>query len=234
MPSYSHYIDSLLQWGKRNCRAFPWRKDISPYRILVAEFLLQKTNSEKAVRAYEMVMQQFPDVRSLANALPGELAKCIEGIGLRYRTDRMTAAARAIVSEFGGVVPDNMEALVTLPGIGRYIASAVLCFGFGNAVSLIDTNTARIIQRYWSFSIRASRSREDKELWEFALRLVPQSNASAYNYALIDLGALVCKSLRPACDYCPLITECANAINNQGKARSAIKRTPASASTFPK
>lgn len=211
MPSYPHYIQSLLHWGKIHYRRFPWRRNKKPYRILVAEFLLQKTDSKKALHAYEIVIKRFPDVTSLSKVSPEKLAKCLGGIGLWYRAERLIATAKVIVTEFGGCVPNNMEDLINLPGIGRYIASAILCFAFGNAAALIDTNIARIIQRYWGFNIRASRPREDKELWEFAMRLVPQPNAAAYNYALIDLGTLICKSRHPTCEHCPLLKECSYA-----------------------
>ncbi len=213
MNSYSNFKTTVLLWSKLNKRLLPWRQNRTPFKVLVSEFLLQKTDAKKAAYVYPVLLENYPNVQALSIAEPQQLKKYIKGIGLSYRSERMIRTAQIIMKDHEGVVPNKLDALMDLPGVGRYIANAVLCFGFGYSAALIDTNTARILQRYWGVKPKTIRPREDKSLWKFAEKLVPSETAPEYNYALLDLGALVCRHRSPHCQICPLFESCYEVTN---------------------
>lgn len=208
MNGYSQFVKSLLTWHKLHSRELPWRVERTPYNVLISEFLLQKTDAKKAAYVFLVVIKKYPNILALSNANPDHLEKYLKGIGLRYRSIRMIKTAQHIIHKYKGIIPSNLDDLMNLPGIGRYIASAILCFAFSKPVALVDTNIARILLRFWNKKSKTSRPREDKSLWEFATKLVPCDNTSQYNYALLDLGALVCHPRSPKCNICPLSKDC--------------------------
>jgi A/G-specific adenine glycosylase len=203
-----NFANKVLEWGKANFRPFPWRFDRTPYKVFVAEFLLQKTDSEKVNYIFERILRKYPDLKALSEAGELELREYTGGLGLRYRSRRMIDAAKAFMTGFGGIVPCDRQALLSARGIGNYMTNAILCFGFGAPAAIIDTNTARILMRYWDIQQRVSRCRDDRLLWTFAEGLVPGDFAADYNYALLDLGALVCHAQKANCSQCPLDIEC--------------------------
>lgn len=198
----------LLLWGMRNFRPFPWRVQRTPYKVFISEFLLQKTDAEKVMDVYQSMLNAYPDLEALGSASEMNLRKTLRDLGLYYRSSRMIDAAKEIISRFDGEIPWDEGALLSLRGIGKYIANAILCFGFGFQVPLIDTNIARILKRHWELQSAVSRPRDDKSLWEFARALVPNKAAQQYNYALLDLGALICHAREPGCNDCPLGKTC--------------------------
>lgn len=202
------FVELVFEWGKDKFRPFPWRMKRKPYKIFVAEFLLQKTDSEKVMSVYDLVINKYPNPKALSKARSTELAQCIKRLGLSYRSERMIGAAKTIVTRFQGNIPCSQNMLLNIKGIGRYMANAILCFGFGYCVPLIDTNIARILQRYWGIQSSISRPREDRYLWDFAGELVPKNEAPNYNYSLLDLGALICHARLPECKKCPLLENC--------------------------
>lgn len=206
--STNKFLRQVLKWGRINFRPFPWRFDRTPYKVLVAEFLLQKTDAQKVTCVFGAVIKRYPNLKALSKADESELRNYIGGLGLAYRSKRMIEAAETFMNRFGGRIPCSYKALLSAKGIGKYMANAVLCFGFETATPILDTNVARILIRYWGVQQRTSRCREDSSLWRFAGQLVPNDLASDYNYALLDLGALVCHARKPDCLECPLNRGC--------------------------
>jgi len=202
------FRERLLEWWENNKRSFPWRDKKDPYAVLVAEFLLQKTDAQKVVHVYEEFLRRFPTPESLAEAPKEAIKELLQPLGLFYRAERLQKTARAIVEKFSGLIPNTFEQLRGLPGIGRYIANAVLCFAYGHRVPLIDTNTGRILMRVFGFKPRKARAREDNALWEFAHCLTPANACREYNFALIDFAHLVCKAKNPECTACPINAIC--------------------------
>ena len=200
----------LVAWGARNMREFPWRTCRTPYRVLVAEKLLQQTASRPAVvEAYRRLMTYCPNAARLARADVRKLEKIIRPLGFLYRAKELRRLGRALDARYDGRVPNNLHLLLELPGVGDYTARAVLSFAFGKAVAIVDTNIARFLHRFfglnWSMPSNPARS---KMLLELAAKLLPGRNSRRFNLALLDLCAGICLPQSPRCRICPLRLSC--------------------------
>jgi A/G-specific adenine glycosylase len=198
----------LVAWYDPTRRDLPWRAERDPYRILVAELMLVQTTVAAVVPFYERFLGRFPTVEVLAEAGEAEVLKAWEGLGYYRRARQLHAAARAIVAEHGGVVPDDPEALRALPGVGRYIAGAIRSFAFDHAAPIVEANTQRVLARWLAWRAELKSSASSARLWQAAERLVPPRGAGVFNQALMDLGALVCTPRAPGCLVCPVAAEC--------------------------
>jgi A/G-specific adenine glycosylase len=203
----------LLAWYAAEGRAhLPWRHTRDPYAVLVSEVMLQQTQVERVLPKYEEWLRRFPTLEVLAAASAGEAIQGWAGLGYNTRAVRLHAIARQAVAEYGGRLPGTLEGLLALKGIGRYTAGAVACFALGLPVATVDTNIRRVLWRVfegielaqWPAGERAAR--EALQLAEWAL---PPQHAYDWQQALMDLGATVCVSRRPACERCPLRENCA-------------------------
>ncbi len=199
---------SILNWYYSNRRHLPWRDSSEPFNILVAEVLLQKTDVEKVKSVYEKFMLCWPSPQTLSEARISSISKIIQPLGLRYKAERLRSIAKVIVEQFGGEIPKTEDELIKLPGIGRYIASAVECFANNKPKAILDTNIIRILDRVLGIHSEKDRPRDDARLWDITQALVPHKNAREYNWALLDFGALVCKSRDQQCGECVLKNMC--------------------------
>jgi A/G-specific adenine glycosylase len=195
---------ALVEWGDRHRRDLPWRTTRDPWAILVSEAMLQQTQVSRVVPKYLAFLERFPDPAALAGAAVGDVLVSWAGLGYNSRALRLRAAAAAIVARHGGRVPAGLDDLLALPGIGPYTARAVLAFAFEAPVGVLDTNAARVLAR-----AVAGRPLRRGDAQRLADSLVPAGRAWAYNQAILDLGATVCSSRRPACERCPLARRCA-------------------------
>jgi len=198
----------ILNWYTSNGRCLPWRNINEPFKILVAEFLLQKTDVEKVIPIYKEFIYHWSSLQSLSKARISSISKVIQPLGLKYKASRLKSAANVIVEKFGGKIPEADDKLLELPGVGQYIASAVECFAFNKPKAVLDTNVIRIFNRVFEIKSEKNRPRDDPRFWSFAQTLVPANNAKEYNWGLIDYGALVCKSKEPLCGECVLHNMC--------------------------
>lgn len=198
----------ILNWYTSNGRCLPWRNINEPFKILIAEFLLQKTDVEKVKPVYKKFIYRWPSPQLLSKARISSISKIIQPLGLKYKASRLKSTAKVIVEKFSGKIPEVNDKLLELPGVGRYIASAVECFAFNKPKAVLDTNIIRIFNRVFGIESEKSRPRDDPRLWSFAQTLVPAYNAKEYNWGLIDYGALVCKSKDPLCGECILYNIC--------------------------
>jgi DNA (cytosine-5)-methyltransferase 1 len=196
----------LLAWHRKHARDFPWREQVDPWHVLMAEVCLHRTRADQARPVYEALAQLAPTPADMVkNARRARAA--MRSLGLRWRADNMIKIARALVRDHGGVVPSDSLELRQLPGVGDYVANAVLTFGFGQRTVIVDTNTSRIVGRV--------RGREDKTLrWQLRLDLHGLAGRdgpnAAFNYALLDLGAKICRAGTPLCNDCPVVRHCAS------------------------
>lgn len=181
----------LLRWHKNHRRNFLWRRNPIPYKVLVSEILLQKTNAEKVEPAFRELITKYPSIKSLSKADLRSLKKLIKPLGLLYRAERMRNVAREIEGRHKGRIPDNQKDLLALKGVGLYVANAVLCFGYGKRYPIFDTNVERIFTKELKIESKLSRSRTDKKMWESALEVLPRRNFKEFNFALLDYSALV-------------------------------------------
>ncbi len=193
---------AMLDWYEKNGRGYLWRSQIDPYKVLVAEIMLQQTNADRVAQIYPQFIQRFPDTIALARSEVEELKLILKSLGLDYRAARLKNIAQKLATEYGGEVPSTEETLSALPGVGLYIANAVLCFAYSNRVPLIDINVVRLYERVFSLRSDKKRAREDLKIWEFAAEMMPVTGFKKYNWALIDFGAKICMSKNPRCDKC--------------------------------
>jgi A/G-specific adenine glycosylase len=198
----------LAAWYDSGHRDLPWRRGRDPYEILVSETMLVQTTVAAVVPYFERFLARFPTVEALARAEEADVLKAWEGLGYYRRARQLLGAARAIVERHGGAIPDDPEALLALPGVGRYIAGAVLSFAFDRPAAIVEANTQRVLARWlaWPGEIRATSTQ--KRLWLAAGRLVPSEGAGRFNQAIMELGATVCSPKSPICLVCPVSGDC--------------------------
>ncbi len=201
--------EPLLAWFAEHARTLPWREHPTPYYVWVSEIMLQQTRVEAVKPFFARFTEALPDAAALA-ACPGErLLKLWEGLGYYNRVQNMQKAARLIVEEYGGELPDTYEALCALPGIGSYTAGAIASIAYGRPVPAVDGNVLRVISRICGneedIMKQSVRARFAVELQ----RVMPQDRPGAFNQALMELGATVClPNGAPECGRCPLRGVC--------------------------
>jgi len=215
--------DALLAWYDANGRTIAFRASRDPFAILVSEVMAQQTQIARVVPAWEAFLARFPTVEALAAASPAAVLRQWQGMGYDRRALNLGRAAIAIRDEHGGRVPDDFDALRSLPGIGPYTARAVLAIAFGRPVSAVDTNVRRVIGRCLAID------GDSAALQSAADASVPRRRPADWTHALMDLGATVCKPRRPVCDGCPLRRWCAFAAGDAqpGPTRAPRSRPPA-------
>jgi len=198
----------LLTWFDGNRRDLPWRRTRDPYRILVAECLLQRTRIASGMPYYERFLERFPDLPALASATEADVLRAWEGLGFYRRARNLHAAAREIIARHGGRIPDTVEALQALPGIGPYTAGAIASIAFDRPVPAVDGNAARVLTRLYRVEADVTKARGRDVLRSLAAELVPNHRPGDFNQALMELGARICTPMSPACPRCPLETLC--------------------------
>src|SRR5829696_9017185 len=199
---------SLLAWFKRHKRDLPWRASRDPYRVWLSEIMLQQTQVVTVVPYFDRIIAAFPNVEALAAADEADVLRLWEGLGYYRRARQLHAAARAIVGEHGGVFPDDPEAVRTLPGVGRYIAGAILSFAFDRPAPIVEANTQRVLARWLAWRDDLKTPASVARLWQAAAALVPPEGAGRFNQAFMELGATVCTPRAPLCLICPVAAEC--------------------------
>jgi A/G-specific adenine glycosylase len=202
---------ALLAWYRIHGRAhLPWRQTRDPYRVLVSEFMLQQTQVERVLPLYEAFVAAFPDLASLAAAQAADVVRLWRGLGYNSRAVRLHALARAVVERHGGALPSDREALLALPGIGPYTASAVRAFAFELDDVALDTNIRRIAHRT-ALGLEYPPQAGERHLDALARAALPAGSAHDWNSAMMDVGATICSARAPKCLICPLRDDCAAA-----------------------
>lgn len=203
------FLTDLLKWREENYRELPWReKKRSPYEILVAELLLQRTPTARVVAFYPKFLYQFPNPRILAATEVEELERILRPMGLRKKASWLTQLMQRIVETHEGKIPNNETSLIQLKGIGKYTARAVLTFAFNQDVAIVDVNVVRVIQRFFGFPEREKKPSEDKNIWSFVEKIIPYNEGKQFNETILDLSAMICKKRNPVCIECPLNKFC--------------------------
>jgi A/G-specific adenine glycosylase len=198
---------ALISWGEESRRDFPWRHTQNPYNILIAEVLLHRTRADQVRPIFERLVKDYPDIPALLDADPADLNELLSSLGLQWRIDLLLKMVDIIGSRHGGEIPLNREELMALPGVGDYIASALLTFTGTSAEPIMDTNTVRVIGRVFGLKLGDS-ARRRKEFREIMKALIQEGNAADISFSLIDLAALICRPRQPLCEQCPINTVC--------------------------
>jgi A/G-specific adenine glycosylase len=201
----------LLKWFRSNGRNLPWRETRDPYRIVVSEFMLQQTQVSRVLEFYAPFLDRFPTIEALARARSRAVREAWEGLGYYRRAENLHRLAGRVVRDHDGRIPDDPEALATLPGVGPYTAGAVAAFAYERRVPAVDTNVGRVLRRAFGTRQRQPGSAAARQLWVLAARLLPRSRRIAweFNQALMDLGATICVARKPKCGVCPVRSACA-------------------------
>jgi len=202
------FEENLIKWKRSSTlkRQLPWRSECNPWRILVAEILLQQTDAPKAAKVYPVFISRWPRPEDLSKAELSEVEEVLRPIGLyRWRARRLVRLAKKLVEEYEGQVPDSLDELKKLPGVNDYIAAAVLLFAYGQSTPLVDVNIARVIARFFLGREAGERYMEDKEIWAISSKLTWTKELA---YSILDFGWAVCKKRKPACNSCPLRDKC--------------------------
>ena len=198
--------NALIAWFTANGRDLPWRHTRDPYRVLVAELMLQQTQVERVIPKYHAFLAQFPDVQALAAAPTSAVITAWQGLGYNRRALYLQRTAQAVVSQYAGVFPHDVATLKQLPGIGDYTSGAIACFAYEQDVAFLDTNIRRVVLRLWSDPQATIPS--EQSLRDLAAQQVPAGQGWVWNQAIMELGAIICIATAPKCPRCPLRGDC--------------------------
>lgn len=223
------WVRSLLRHFGRTRRDLPWRRNTDPYRVWVSEIMLQQTQVAAVVPYYGRFLARFPTLRSLARAKLHDVLRAWEGLGYYSRARNLHRAAREIVARHGGRLPDSVEGLRALPGIGAYTAAAVASICFGRPVPCVDGNFVRVFARFFGLHGDSRAPRFRTVIAERVQPAMPADAPGDFNQAVMELGATVCKPRNPGCTICPLRRWCVAWRTGRVERfpeRSRRKRTP--------
>jgi A/G-specific adenine glycosylase len=219
--------EQLMTWYRNHRRELPWRQTDDAYSIWVSEVMLQQTQVNTVLPYYRKFLNHFPDVKRLAKADLGSVLKVWEGMGYYARARNLHRAANIIITEHNGKIPVSREDMKTLPGVGDYIASAVLSIAFNRPYAVIDGNVKRVLARLSLIDAPVNSSSSIKTFNAVAVELLDIKNPGDFNQAIMELGALVCRPRNPACTCCPLNINCLACNENLvDKYPKRIKRAP--------
>jgi A/G-specific adenine glycosylase len=198
----------LLAWYIAEKRDLPWRKTGDPYVIWVSEVMLQQTQVRTVIPYYERFLQRFPGVEQLGTASLEEVLTVWRGLGYYSRARRMWEAAHYLLEQQGGKMPGDYEALLLVPGIGKYTAGAIASIAFGQRVAAIDGNVLRVVSRLLAWSEPVETSRTYRHFSDHLMAWQPALQPGDFNQALMELGAMVCTPTKPDCESCPMAQVC--------------------------
>jgi A/G-specific adenine glycosylase len=203
------FATKIVAWQRAHGRHdLPWQASREPYRVWLAEVMLQQTQVEAVIPYYRRFLQRFPNVKSLARAPQDEVLRLWSGLGYYARARNLHAAARLVARAHGGRFPRTAAALASLPGVGRSTAAAIAVFAYGERAAILDGNVKRVLARCFGVAGFPGERAVEARLWALAEALLPRRSLAAYTQALMDLGATLCTRARPACARCPVAAQC--------------------------
>jgi A/G-specific adenine glycosylase len=205
----SYFTKQLMAWNRtKNKRAMPWKGEKDPYKIWLSEIILQQTRVEQGWAYYNNFVKHHPTVYSLASAPENEVFKLWEGLGYYSRCKNLIATAKKIVNNYNGTFPNNYNDILQLKGVGPYTAAAIASFAFNLPYAVVDGNVFRVLARYFGNKTAIDSTIGKKLFTELANTVLHKKQPGAYNQAIMDFGATLCKPQQPLCTTCPLKTYC--------------------------
>ncbi len=199
---------SLLNWYAQEQRDLPWRTTSDPYAILVSEVMLQQTQVDRVLPKYRQFLAAFPTLADLANAPTADVISAWVPLGYNRRAISLQSIAKQVIADYQGQIPDSIDELLKLKGIGRYTAGAIACFAYHKQVATVDTNIRRVIHRIFLGLEQPEQKINDTQMLLLAEQVLPEEQAYNWNQALMDLGATTCTSNDTRCGSCPLQETC--------------------------
>ena len=202
------FCKGLLHWNyHENSREMPWKGEADPYKIWLSEIILQQTRVEQGWKYYERFVSAFPTIKDLAAATDQEVFKLWEGLGYYSRCKNLLATARYIAAERNGVFPQSYEEILALKGVGPYTAAAIASFAYNAPYAVLDGNVFRVLSRIYALELPIDTTEGKKAFTQLAQEQLPLKQAAAYNQAIMDFGAVICKPV-PACAHCFFQHQC--------------------------
>lgn len=218
---------TLLKWYGANSRQLPWRGNPDPYAVWISEAMLQQTRVDTVIPYYHRWMERFPSVKSLAQASEEDVLNAWEGLGYYSRARNLRVASKFVCEKFHGSIPQNMQELRTLPGIGQYTAAAIASIAYGQDEAVVDGNVKRVLARVFNLDYVANSPGGEAEFWRISRELLPTGSAGDYNQAIMDFGATLCKPHAPLCGECPFASTCkANLLGIQTQRPVLLEKKP--------
>jgi A/G-specific adenine glycosylase len=204
----TEWTQRLLDWFTQYQRRMPWRDEPQPYGVWLSEVMLQQTQVETVIPYFRRFIEAFPTVQDLAAADQQEVLKLWEGLGYYSRARNLHKAAKVVVEQYGGELPQDADALQTIPGFGPYTSAAVSSIAFGRPVPVVDGNVLRVFCRFWGIEDDIRQPYVKAELQARLEPFIKQTPPSTFNQAMMELGALLCRPKAPRCASCPLAPDC--------------------------
>jgi A/G-specific adenine glycosylase len=198
------FKQKILKWYKKNQRPLPWRRDPTPYRVWISEIMLQQTQVKTAIPYYRRFLKRYPDIPSLARASEESVLALWSGLGYYSRARNILKAAKHIVEFHNGVFPTEYRKVLSLPGIGRYTAGAICSIALNQSLPVVDGNVRRVVTRLCAIR----KKKPEKYFWDRMTEWIPEKQASAFNQAMMELGAVICTPAQPLCPQCPVRNYC--------------------------
>lgn len=212
----------VLDWYDQNGRHdLPWQRQRTPYRVWIAEIMLQQTQVGTVIPYYQRFIESFPDLNTLASATLDHVLEHWSGLGYYSRARNLYQAACVITKEYGGQFPDSFEQVMALPGIGQSTAGAILAQSLNQRHAILDGNVKRVLCRYHAVDGWPGKTAVQKQLWQYADQHTPDKRSADYTQAIMDFGATLCTRASPQCTVCPLQADCA------AYEQDLVKRYPA-------
>ncbi len=205
----SNFAKNIIENRHLYKRDFIWRYEKDPYEIMIAEFMLQRTKADQVVPVYVNFLKEYPDIKSLSAADIADVSKIIRPLGLHWRSAHFKKSAEYILAEYNGNIPSTREELLKIPGVGDYVAGVILAVSFSKKVPIVDSNIARVLNRYFGMDLEGE-IRRNKKIVKKADELFSHCNCEPKEllFAIIDFSALVCTPLKPKHEICPFNDEC--------------------------
>ena len=213
------FSTNVLSWFDQHGRkSLPWQQDRSPYRVWISEVMLQQTQVTTVIPYFERFITRFPTLNKLAQADLDDVLNSWAGLGYYARARNLHHAARIIQKDFGGDFPQDFDSVLSLPGIGRSTAGAILSLALDQHHPILDGNVKRVLTRHFSVSGWPGKPSVAKTLWQYSEQLTPKERVANFNQAMMDLGSGICTRTKPVCAHCPLSANCkAYAMNTQAE-----------------
>ena len=202
------FQETFLTWYHKEKRNLPWRATNDPYAIWISEIMLQQTRVETVIGYFYRFMEQFPTIQDLAAAEEQKLLKVWEGLGYYSRARNLKAAAQQIVAEFDGEMPQSIEEIRSLKGIGPYTAGAIGSIAFGLPEPAIDGNVKRVVSRLFCIEADIAKASSRRPFDEAMRTIISPDEPGEFNQALMDLGSRICTPTTPKCEECPISQYC--------------------------
>jgi len=197
----------ILRWFNKNGRSYPWRETFDPFRVLIAEMMLRRTKADQVKKVYERIFTEYPDIEAMANSRNKKLQRILQPLGLNWRLPSFRLVARELRKKYQCRVPQNKPQLMSLPGVGDYVAGAVLSIAYNRKEGIVDSNIVRLYRRY--FALKTSKEgRRDKYVIEIAKIYASGRKPRKANLAVLDFTALVCTPRKPHCEKCLVCAKC--------------------------